>query len=182
MGVMPRCSPKLCCNRRALTPVCSARSPRLNGRAGSLSMSSSTRLTVCGRSGLSPSWRSSDSDLRCARTSPLISRFSSCSPAAGPRRLISPLAKVCGIFSPPTKCERVDGGYILSGRWPYSSGSFIADWATLGCALDRGPRPNQPACSRTTPPSRAASKASGSAAPNRCYWSPRPPAQTACTS
>jgi alkylation response protein AidB-like acyl-CoA dehydrogenase len=30
----------------------------------------------------------------------------------------------------------VDGGYLISGRWPYSSGSFAADWATLGIALD----------------------------------------------
>jgi len=48
----------------------------------------------------------------------------------------NPEAKVCGIFSPPTKCDRVAGGYLISGRWPYSSGSFIADWATLGCALE----------------------------------------------
>lgn len=47
----------------------------------------------------------------------------------------NPEAKVCGIFSPPTKCERVEGGYRISGRWAYSSGSFAADWATLGCAL-----------------------------------------------
>lgn len=48
----------------------------------------------------------------------------------------TPDAKVCGIFSPPTRSERVDGGYLVSGRWPYSSGSFAADWATLGIGLD----------------------------------------------
>jgi alkylation response protein AidB-like acyl-CoA dehydrogenase len=48
----------------------------------------------------------------------------------------NPEAKICGIFSPPTRCDRVDGGYMISGRWPYSSGSFIADWATLGCGLE----------------------------------------------
>jgi alkylation response protein AidB-like acyl-CoA dehydrogenase len=48
----------------------------------------------------------------------------------------TPGAKVCGIFSPPTTSERVDGGYVVSGRWPYSSGSFAADWATLGIGLD----------------------------------------------
>ncbi|MEH0580412.1 MULTISPECIES: acyl-CoA dehydrogenase family protein [Streptomyces] len=47
-----------------------------------------------------------------------------------------PDAKVCGIFTPGSKAERVDGGYLVSGRWPYSSGSFAADWATLGIALD----------------------------------------------
>ena len=30
----------------------------------------------------------------------------------------------------------MDGGYLVSGRWPYSSGSFAADWATLGIGLD----------------------------------------------
>lgn len=48
----------------------------------------------------------------------------------------NPNAKVCGIFTPPSKMERVDGGYIVSGRWPYASGSFAADWATLGIGLD----------------------------------------------
>jgi alkylation response protein AidB-like acyl-CoA dehydrogenase len=48
----------------------------------------------------------------------------------------NPETKVCAIFIPPTKCERVDGGYVISGRWPYASGSFIADWAALGCALE----------------------------------------------
>ena len=48
----------------------------------------------------------------------------------------NPDAKVCGIFTPGSKSERVDGGYLISGRWPYSSGSFAADWATLGIALD----------------------------------------------
>lgn len=48
----------------------------------------------------------------------------------------NPNAKVCGIFTPGSKSERVDGGYLVSGRWPYSSGSFAADWATLGIAID----------------------------------------------
>jgi alkylation response protein AidB-like acyl-CoA dehydrogenase len=48
----------------------------------------------------------------------------------------NPDAKACAIFIPPSKCERVDGGYLLSGRWPYASGSFTADWAAIGCALE----------------------------------------------
>ncbi|ODU07165.1 MAG: oxidoreductase [Pseudonocardia sp. SCN 72-86] len=47
----------------------------------------------------------------------------------------TPDAKACGIFSPPLKSERVDGGYLVSGRWAYSSGSFAATWATLGIGL-----------------------------------------------
>jgi alkylation response protein AidB-like acyl-CoA dehydrogenase len=48
----------------------------------------------------------------------------------------NPDAKVCGIFTPGSKSERVEGGYLVSGRWPYSSGSFAADWATLGIGID----------------------------------------------
>jgi alkylation response protein AidB-like acyl-CoA dehydrogenase len=40
--------------------------------------------------------------------------------------------RVSGTFSPTSTVERVEGGYLVSGRWPYSSGSFAADWATLG--------------------------------------------------
>lgn len=47
----------------------------------------------------------------------------------------APDAKACGIFSPPLKSERVEGGYLVSGRWAYSSGSFAATWATLGIGL-----------------------------------------------
>src|SRR5690349_13041073 len=48
----------------------------------------------------------------------------------------NPDAKCCGIFSPASKSLRVEGGYLVSGQWAYSSGSFAADWATLGLALD----------------------------------------------
>jgi alkylation response protein AidB-like acyl-CoA dehydrogenase len=48
----------------------------------------------------------------------------------------NPDAKVCGIFTPGSKSERVEGGYLVSGRWPWSSGSFAADWATLGIGID----------------------------------------------
>ncbi|MDF3307545.1 oxidoreductase [Rhodococcus sp. T2V] len=47
-----------------------------------------------------------------------------------------PDAKCCGIFTPGSKAQRVEGGYLVSGQWPYSSGSFAADWGTLGIALD----------------------------------------------
>lgn len=48
----------------------------------------------------------------------------------------TPNAKACGIFSPPSKSERVEGGYLVSGRWAYSSGSFAATWATLGIGVE----------------------------------------------
>jgi alkylation response protein AidB-like acyl-CoA dehydrogenase len=48
----------------------------------------------------------------------------------------TPEAKACGIFSPPLKSEKVDGGYLVSGRWAYSSGSFAATWASLGIGVE----------------------------------------------
>ncbi|GHB59199.1 acyl-CoA dehydrogenase [Streptomyces umbrinus] len=50
----------------------------------------------------------------------------------------NPKAKVCGIFTPGSKSERIDGGYLVSGRWPYASGSFAADWGSLGITLEGG--------------------------------------------
>ncbi|GBG39239.1 acyl-CoA dehydrogenase family protein [Mycobacterium montefiorense] len=48
----------------------------------------------------------------------------------------NPDATCCGIFTPFSKTVRVDGGYMVSGQWPYSSGWFGADWATVGLSLD----------------------------------------------
>ncbi|WP_409468947.1 acyl-CoA dehydrogenase family protein [Streptomyces sp. HC307] len=48
----------------------------------------------------------------------------------------NPRAKVGGVFTPGSTSERVDGGYLVSGRWPYSSASFVADWAILGLLLE----------------------------------------------
>jgi alkylation response protein AidB-like acyl-CoA dehydrogenase len=53
----------------------------------------------------------------------------------------NPDAKVAGIFFPgiaervPGEGTKVEGGYRLTGRYDYASGSFIADWATLGMAI-----------------------------------------------
>ena len=33
---------------------------------------------------------------------------------------------------PPGKAEPVDGGYLLSGRWPFSSGIDVSHWIMLG--------------------------------------------------
>lgn len=50
----------------------------------------------------------------------------------------NPRARICGIFSPGDKSERVEGGYRVSGRWPYASGSFAADWASITITLETG--------------------------------------------
>ncbi|XVQ09653.1 acyl-CoA dehydrogenase family protein [Spirillospora sp. CA-255316] len=51
---------------------------------------------------------------------------------------VNPRAKICGVFSPGDRSERVEGGYRVSGRWPYGSGSFISDWASLTITLEDG--------------------------------------------
>lgn len=44
----------------------------------------------------------------------------------------SPHARVGGVFTPSATSRRVDGGYVVSGRWTFASGCHYATWATLG--------------------------------------------------
>ncbi|WTW99350.1 acyl-CoA dehydrogenase family protein [Streptomycetaceae bacterium NBC_01309] len=44
----------------------------------------------------------------------------------------NPHAKVSGVLTPSAEAVRVDGGYRVTGRWFYNSGSWHADWAGLG--------------------------------------------------
>lgn len=46
--------------------------------------------------------------------------------------------RICGVFSPGDTSKRVDGGYLISGKWPYASGSFAANWASLTITLEDG--------------------------------------------
>jgi alkylation response protein AidB-like acyl-CoA dehydrogenase len=43
---------------------------------------------------------------------------------------------VCGAYNPPGKARRVDGGWIVNGAWPYTSGSRQSDWAQSGVVLE----------------------------------------------
>jgi alkylation response protein AidB-like acyl-CoA dehydrogenase len=57
-----------------------------------------------------------------------------------------PDARVCGSGSPIGTGVQVEGGWRVSGRWPYISGSLHAGWATLGfLGSDRSGRPAGPA-------------------------------------
>jgi alkylation response protein AidB-like acyl-CoA dehydrogenase len=38
-----------------------------------------------------------------------------------------------GAFNPPGRAERVDGGYRVTGRWPFGSGLASADLVQCGC-------------------------------------------------
>src|SRR3712207_2074955 len=47
----------------------------------------------------------------------------------------NPKAISGAVFSPSASAERVDGGLVVSGRWPYATGSLHADWSGLGVVL-----------------------------------------------
>jgi alkylation response protein AidB-like acyl-CoA dehydrogenase len=47
----------------------------------------------------------------------------------------NPDAKVSGVLSPTAETVKVDGGYRVTGKWFYNSGSWHADWATLGIPI-----------------------------------------------
>ena len=43
---------------------------------------------------------------------------------------------VCGAYNPPGKARKVDGGWIINGSWPYTSGSRQSSWAQQGVVLE----------------------------------------------
>lgn len=45
-------------------------------------------------------------------------------------------AAVCGAYNPPGKARKVEGGWIISGAWPYTSGSRQSTWAQQGVVLE----------------------------------------------
>ena len=45
---------------------------------------------------------------------------------------------VCGVTAPTGTARRVEGGYIVNGKWGYASGSQFADWALGGVRVIRG--------------------------------------------
>ncbi len=55
---------------------------------------------------------------------------------------VDPQARFSSSYAPFGKIEHVEGGYRLSGRWEWSSGSDHCSWAMLGGLLpaDDGPR------------------------------------------
>lgn len=54
-----------------------------------------------------------------------------------------PTARVAAVLQPATDVRRADGGYVVSGKWPYGSGSLHAQWANLGFIAEVDGRPSQ---------------------------------------
>jgi alkylation response protein AidB-like acyl-CoA dehydrogenase len=46
-----------------------------------------------------------------------------------------PAAKVSGVLAPTSTTVKVDGGWRVTGKWFYNSGSWHATWAVLGIPL-----------------------------------------------
>ncbi|WP_222050432.1 acyl-CoA dehydrogenase family protein [Modestobacter lapidis] len=46
-----------------------------------------------------------------------------------------PDAKVSGVLAPTAETQKVDGGWRVSGKWYYNSGSWHATWAVLGMPI-----------------------------------------------
>jgi alkylation response protein AidB-like acyl-CoA dehydrogenase len=46
-----------------------------------------------------------------------------------------PDALVSGVLTPTAEVRKVDGGYRVTGRWYWNSGSWHADWAVLGMPI-----------------------------------------------
>lgn len=55
---------------------------------------------------------------------------------------------VSSAYAPVGKSQPTDGGFILNGRWPFSSGSDYADWWLLGSFVSApdGEKPDQRIC------------------------------------
>lgn len=47
----------------------------------------------------------------------------------------NPDARVSGVLSPTAEAVKTDGGFRVTGRWYYNSGSWHADWAVLGIPI-----------------------------------------------
>ncbi|HEX4010116.1 MAG TPA: acyl-CoA dehydrogenase family protein [Solirubrobacteraceae bacterium] len=47
----------------------------------------------------------------------------------------NPDARVAGVLNPSADVRKVQGGYQVSGQWPWASGSWHADWALVGIVV-----------------------------------------------
>jgi len=47
----------------------------------------------------------------------------------------NPGARIAGVLNPSPDVRAVDGGFEVSGRWPFASGSLHADWVLVGIVV-----------------------------------------------
>ena len=53
----------------------------------------------------------------------------------------TPTTLLSGVFAPRGSATAVDGGFRISGRWPWGSGTQNADWILAGCRIVRDGAP-----------------------------------------
>jgi alkylation response protein AidB-like acyl-CoA dehydrogenase len=53
----------------------------------------------------------------------------------------TPCVRVAGVLAAAATATRRDGGYVVSGRWPFNTGCLDAHWAALGVPLGSGDDP-----------------------------------------
>jgi alkylation response protein AidB-like acyl-CoA dehydrogenase len=56
-------------------------------------------------------------------------------PASAAEIFNRPDMMMTGVFAPTGRAEKVEGGFRVSGRWQWGSGSQNADWVLAGCML-----------------------------------------------
>jgi 3-hydroxy-9,10-secoandrosta-1,3,5(10)-triene-9,17-dione monooxygenase len=54
--------------------------------------------------------------------------------------------RICSAVTPPGTAQPVEGGYLVSGRWPYCSGSRQAKWAMMGVLRLNADGTKSPGC------------------------------------
>jgi indole-3-acetate monooxygenase len=59
-------------------------------------------------------------------------------PEGGEEIFRDPATVAAGVWAPRGKADAEDGGYRVSGRWPFCSGIDHSDWLFAGCLTDGG--------------------------------------------
>ena len=78
----------------------------------------------------------------CVLIGGCYSTFGGLLPLEGAREIYgNPRTITAGAFRPAGIAQRVDGGYLVSGRWQLGSGSSHADWFLGGCTVTDGDQP-----------------------------------------
>lgn len=82
----------------------------------------------------------------CAMIGAANGHFGGLLPAEGARRIFADRNVVlAGAFRPTGVAEAVEGGYRVTGRWPFASGIMHCNWLLGGCQIMDGARPRMTA-------------------------------------
>ncbi|MCA9648216.1 MAG: acyl-CoA dehydrogenase family protein [Polyangiaceae bacterium] len=74
----------------------------------------------------------------CVMTGATTGLLSAYMPEDGAREIWQPGSVTAGVFAPMGKAKAVDGGYVVSGRWPFASGCENANWWMGGARCESG--------------------------------------------